>query len=81
MEEEKEGEEEEEQQQKQQLQASAEVKPQAAPSVNLGDCLKEKEHKYSSFCWSSQSSRKWTMKLFFHPLDLTVLNFCILLSA
>ena len=34
-----------------------------------GDCLKE--HKYSSFC---QSSKRWTMKLFFQLLDLTVLN-------
>jgi len=37
-----------------------------------------KEHKYSSFCWSSQ---RWTMKLFFHLLDLTVLNRWILLSS
>ena len=45
------------------------------------DHLKEKEHKYSSFCWSSQFSRRWTMKLYFHPLDLTALNSWILLSA
>ena len=37
-----------------------------------------KKHKYSSFC---QSSQRWTMKLFFHFLDLTVLNSWILLSS
>ena len=36
------------------------------------------EHKYSSFC---RSSRRWTMKLFLHLLDLTVLNIWILLSS
>ena len=41
-----------------------------------GDCLKE--HKYSSFC---QSSKRRTMKLFFHLLDLTLLNSWILLSC
>jgi len=43
------GEDKEEQQQKQQLQASAEVKPHAATSGNLGTASR-KEHKYSSFC-------------------------------
>ena len=41
-----------------------------------GECLKE--HKYSSFCWSS---KRWNMKLFFHLLDVTVLNSWILLSC
>ena len=41
-----------------------------------GDRLKE--HKYSSFC---QSSKIWTMKLFFHLLDLTILSSWILLSC
>ena len=40
--------------------------------------LSWKEHKYSSFC---QSSKRWTMKLFFHLPDLTVLNSWILLSC
>jgi len=35
-----------------------------------------KKHKYSSFC---RSSKRWTMKLFFHLLDLTLLNSWILL--
>ena len=41
-----------------------------------GDHLKE--HKHSSFC---QYSKRWTMKLFFHLLDLTVPNSSILLSC
>ena len=41
-----------------------------------GDRLKE--HKHSSFC---HSSKRWTMKLFFHLLDLTVLNSWMLLSC
>jgi hypothetical protein len=45
--------------------------------ANLGTAS-TKEHKYSSFC---QSSQRWTMKLFFHLLDLTVLNSWILLSS
>jgi len=45
--------------------------------TNLGTALR-KGHKYSSFC---QSSKRWTMKLYFHFLDLTVLNSWILLSA
>ena len=44
--------------------------------TNLGTASR-KEHKYSSF---SRSSKMWTRKLFFHPLDLTVLNSWILLS-
>ena len=48
--------------------------------TNLGTASK-KEHKYSSFCRSSQSSKRWTMKLFFQLLDLTVLNSWILLSC
>jgi len=44
--------------------------------TNLGTASR-KEHKYSSFF---QSSNRWTMKLFFHLLDLTVLNSWILLS-
>jgi hypothetical protein len=50
------------------LQQVADYKP--------GDRLKE--HKYSSFC---QSYKRWTMKLFFHLLDLTVLNSWIPLSS
>ena len=45
--------------------------------TNLGTASR-KEHKYSSFCRSSQ---RWTMKQFFHLLDLTVLNSWILLSS
>jgi len=45
--------------------------------TNLGTASR-KEHKYSSFCWSSQ---RWTTKLFFDLLDLTVLNSRTLLSS
>jgi len=71
-------EEEEEQQQQQHLQASAEVKPQAAKVADYQHGNHLKENKYSSFC---QSSKRWTTKLFFHILDLTVLNSWILLSS
>jgi hypothetical protein len=45
--------------------------------TNLG-AASRKEHKYSSFCWSS---KRWTMKSFLHLLDLTVLNSWILFSS
>ena len=71
-------EEEEEQQQQEQLQASAEVEPQAAKVADYQQGDRLKEHKYSSFC---QFSKRWTMQLFFHLLDLTVLNSWILLTC
>ena len=46
-------------------------------TTNLGTASR-KEHKYKSFC---RSSKRWTTKLFFRLLDLTVLNSWILLSS
>jgi len=47
------------------------------PITSLGTASR-KEHKYSSFC---RSSKRWTTELFFHLLDVTVLNSSILLSS
>ena len=58
------------------LQQKSNHRLQQVADYQPGDRLKE--HKYSSFC---QSSKRWTMKLFFQLLDLTVLNSWILLSS
>jgi len=73
-------EEEEEQQQQQQLQASPEVEPQAATSgwLPTWGLPQRRNTNIHPFC---QSSKRWTMKQFFHLLDLTVLNSWILLSS
>jgi len=71
--------EEEEEEEQQQLQASAKSnhRLQQVADYHPGDCLKEGTQIFI-FCRSSQM---WTMKLYFHLLDLTALNSWILLSA
>ena len=77
--EEEEEEKEEEEQHHQQQQASAEVESQAATSGRLPTWgyVNNSEHMANSYSMS-QRTFKWTMKLFFHLLDLTVLNSWIL---